>query len=369
MSQILVRYFVNSVRLDELAVHGVQTATLNQSSDTTLIMPKGLPNGVKNFYKKPTVSVSLTKFLSPNVPSIVSGFVLRDAIMLQPVGHKLEVGVVGGGGFTLTDAVLSSVVFNYTTQGFFTEEVTYAGNLISKYDIYCVHSFWLITLENTSGDGSVRFKYNNNCDVSDSYINRSISGEYYEEITVESETPPQLITKIGLNKITISIAIIDEYGTVYRRQHFTKSKPVGIPEDVLLSVTASLNINYGQIPTYGGFLSLYGKYISFPVDVSCTYEMLDVGNSISQINSNAGIIAFGATGATGSVGATGPIIKNAVKDSVTGVVISISGPPTINLGSKNFLSSIDRSGGDAGQSNYSTVKYTFKNNDNSFTVS
>ena len=300
MSQILVRYFVNSVLLNGSGIHGVQTATLNQSSDTTSIIPKGLPNSIKNFYKKPTVSVSLTKFLSPSVPSIMAGFTLGDKIMTKPTGYTLAVGVLGGGGFTLTDAVLSSVVFNYTTQGFFTEEVTYTGHLISG----------------NAGGGS---------------------------------------------------EFAGEEDTVYRRQHFTVSKPAGIPETVLLSVTASLNINYGQIPTYGAFLSLQGKYISFPVDVSCTYEMLDTGGSIST--DNAVSISYGATGATGSIGATGPIITNAVKDAITDRAISISGPPTINLGSKNFLSSIDRSGGDAGQSNYSTVKYTFKNNDNSFTVS
>jgi hypothetical protein len=368
MSQILVRYFVNSVFLDGSGIHGVQTATLNRSSDVTTIIPKGVPNSVKNFYKKPTVSVSFTKFLSPSVPSLMNGFILRDKIMLAPSGHKLEVGVVGGGGFTLTDAVLSSVVFNYPTQGFFTEELTYTGNLISEYPNYCVESFWLITLENYNGNGLVTFQYNH-CDGSFGSISRSINGSYNEKITVQSKDIPVITSKTGLDNVIISIAIVEEYGTVYRRQHFTKSIPAGIPETTLLSVTTSLNINYGQIPTYGGFLSLYGKYISFPVDVSCTYEMLDVGNSISQINSNTGIISFGATGATGSVGATGPIIKNAAKDLVTDVAISISGPPTINLGSKNFLSSIDRSGGDAGQSNYSTVKYTFKNNDNSFTVS
>jgi hypothetical protein len=284
MSQILVRYFVNSVLLDGSAIHGVQTATLNRSSDVTAIIPKGAPNSVKNFYKKPAVSVSFTKFLSPSISSIVSGFNLRNTITASPIGYTLAVGVLGGGGFTLTDAILSSVVFNYTSQGFFTEEVTYTGHLISG----------------NAGGGS------------------EFAGE--EDI-------------------------------VYRRQHFTKSIPSGIPETVLLSVTASLNINYGQIPTYGGLLSIEGKYISFPVDVSCTYEMLDTG--VSTIASNETTAStFGA-----------------IKDAVTDVAISISGPPTINLGSKNFLSSIDRSGGDAGQSNYSTVKYTFKNNDNSFTVS
>jgi hypothetical protein len=230
------------------------------------------------------VSVSFTKFLSPSISSIVSGFNLRNTITASPIGYTLAVGVLGGGGFTLADAILSSVVFNYTSQGFFTEEVTYTGHLISG----------------NAGGGS------------------EFAGE--EDI-------------------------------VYRRQHFTKSIPSGIPETVLLSVTASLNINYGQIPTYGGLLSIEGKYISFPVDVSCTYEMLDTG--VSTIVSNETTAStFGA-----------------IKDAVTDVAISISGPPTINLGSKNFLSSIDRSGGDAGQSNYSTVKYTFKNNDNSFTVS
>ena len=58
-----------------------------------------------------------------------------------------------------------------------------------------------------------------------------------------------------------------------------------------------------------------------------------------------------------------------VGDYVEPQSIIIASYPTINLGTGNFLTNIDRSGGDAGQSDYSVYKYTYKNNDGSFTVS
>ena len=121
----------------------------------------------------------------------------------------------------------------------------------------------------------------------------------------------------------------------------------------LLSIEVSLSINYGNIPTWGAFYTNKSSYISFPMDISCTFEILDTGfgSSISDF----------ATDALGNNVFTSDLSEESI--------VIASGGPTINLGSKNFLSSVERSGGDAGQNNYSIYKVTYKNTNNYFTVS
>ena len=121
----------------------------------------------------------------------------------------------------------------------------------------------------------------------------------------------------------------------------------------MLSVSASMNINYGEIPTFGGLYTYKNKYMTYPVDISCTYEVLDREYAQSRVDY------------TGSDPDT--IIDDDLESYYR--VISIGGVPAINLGEKNFLTNIDRSGGDAGNSDYSIYRYTYKNNDNSFSIS
>ena len=51
------------------------------------------------------------------------------------------------------------------------------------------------------------------------------------------------------------------------------------------------------------------------------------------------------------------------------IELGISGALTIDLGDNNYLTSSDRSGGEAGQSSYTVYKFTYKNSNNTFTIS
>jgi hypothetical protein len=262
--------------------------------DVNPTFQKGLPTNVYNYYKKPTYTISVSNFLtSSGGNALLSGFNLANKIYNDPEAKDVQIDIVSGGGLLFKDFVLKSASFNFSNQGNFTEQVTYEGHVVES------------TGSSSDFSGST------------------------------------------------------DQGDVGRRQHYSLG---GEPSDVaglitnghaLLSVEASININYGTVPTYGGFYTIRGKYIAFPIDVSCTYEVLDRG--YSQSNS------------TYTSTSLGRLIDDKVEDKYE--TISIGGPPAISLGDHCFLTNVDRSGGDAGQSNYSIYKYTYKNNNNYFTVS
>lgn len=286
MSLILIQYHVHTVLLDGNTVGGVQTVNIAKSFDTSTIIKKGGPTTTKNFYKKPTLNISFSKFISDDHGSAISGFNLADELYkAPPTTHEIRIGIVGGGGLKFVDTVFTGVTYTFSNQGYFTEELNYTG-----------------------------------------HVSEAIS--------------------------SISAPTVEE-GIVKRRQDFNKSVslPSELTSSTLLSVQASMNINYGEVPSFGKFYTAQNKYMTYPVDINCVYEVLDKGYSQSRSD---------YTAVDG---------KNLINDEVTEQAITIGGVPSINLGNKNFLSNVERNGGDAGNSDYSIFKFTYKNNNNSFTVS
>lgn len=282
MSLTLIQYHVHTVLLNDIRIGGVQSVTVGKTFDTTTVTQKGLPTNIKQFYKKPNVTLNFNKFISDGHPAIFSGFNLSSMLYTTPPSsYMLEIGIVGGSGLKFSGVLLNSLSYNFTNQGNFTEEVGMIGHISS---------------------------------------------------TTTSIAQPA-----------------EEAGIIKRRKDFNKA--IAIPNEIagstLLSVTASLNINYGEFPTYGNFYTVNNKYITYPVDVSCSYEVLDREYTQSRIDN----------------------IGNVISDIISYNNIQIGGVPSIDLGSKNYLSNLDRSGGDAGNNDYSILRYTYKNNDNYFTVS
>jgi hypothetical protein len=273
---------------------GAQTVSVTRSLEANSIIQKGNPTNVYNYYKKPTLSITVNNFLtSTGGNSLLSGFNLQNKIYIAPEPKDIKIDIVNGGGLLFKDFLLKSISYTFPTQGNFTEQLTYEGHVVES--------------SSSSSD---------------------FSGG-------------------------------TDSGQAGRRQHYSLG---GEPAEVaallnnghsLLNVEVGMNLNYGSIPTYGGFYTVYNKYLSMPVDISCTYEILDRGYVQSKD--------------TYIVSDLGRLIDDQVEDKY--VSVAIGGPPAINLGDKCFLTNVDRSGGDAGQNNYSIYKYTYKNNDNNFTVS
>lgn len=208
------------------------------------------------------------------------------------------------------DMILKSITYSFRNEGNFTEQLTYEGHMVEDFPELSETNYY------TSNPSS------------------------WPEFTGNVKRRKDFNTAGG--KIPKEVA-----GLL-----FGQNEQAG-KSGILLSVEASLNMNYGEIPTFGYFPSVRNKYISLPIDISCTYEVLDKGYK------NQNNLFYDGYSVSGySVG-----------DYVEPQSIIIASYPTINLGTGNFLTNIDRSGGDAGQSDYSVYKYTYKNNDGSFTVS
>jgi hypothetical protein len=300
MSLKLVQYFVHDILINGTAVGGVQNVNISRNLDVNRIIKRGDPTTVKNFYREPNVDISFTKFISDTIGPAFTSFSLTQT---PPQSFNLQMAIVdtnGLHGLQFDDCLLKSAAYSFKNEGFFTEQLTFNGRL--------------------------------------------------------TESGPT-----GIYSGTTG-----QQGNVRRRQNYNKSAATN-PAEVtsilqggsaaLLSIEASFSANYGQVPTYGNFYTTRNKILTYPVDISCTYEILDIG--YAQPYSSSGT----------AVKISDTLSYNTINDIVNLQQIVINGYPVINLGSNNFLTGLDRSGGDAGQGNYSIYKLTYKNNDGSFTIS
>ena len=320
MSTILVKdffpvqYFVHSLYINGSQVSGVQSVNVSRSYDVNTLrmmglgtnagVTQGIPIKTRNYYKKPEVEISFTKFISDKAPTIYpTGLKI---VKRPPDTYEIDIGILKGGGLKFKDTVFKSVTYSFTNQGNFTEQYTFGGHLIEDYPTLDHPDYWH-DAESTWPNRSGEVKRRKDFLMNDCIFPLEVSGILFDE---------------------------PEFGH----------------KGILLSVEVSMSLNYGEIPTKGYFLSSKNKYVTIPPDISCTYEVLDKGYK----NYNNAYY--------------GPESGYYTSDYVNNRRIRINSSPVIDLGSGNFLTSIDRSGGDAGSTDYSILKYTYKNNDGSFKV-
>jgi hypothetical protein len=159
-----------------------------------------------------------------------------------------------------------------------------------------------------------------------------------------------------------------DQGDVVRRHHFNKAGST-FPEElqslfisgraVLREVSVGFSLNWNQLPHFGEMNTNKFKYLSVPIDISCSITIIDLG--FDQSVSNSDIVS-------------GQILSDiffTADDFIPNRTITISaGGHTWDLGSKNYLVSRSRKGGDAGSSgSYSIYTYEYKNSDNFLTIS
>lgn len=135
-------------------------------------------------------------------------------------------------------------------------------------------------------------------------------------------------------------------GVPYMRQHFTGGTlPSEVSNKNILGIQIDLSISYAELVTFGVFKTYENKFVSLPVQASVSFETLDRGYSQSEIDFSEYDI-------------NDEIVKQAI------LINTI--PVSIDLGGANVLTSVDRSGANAGDSDYSTLTYNYMNVDNSF---
>lgn len=188
------------------------------------------------------------------------------------------------------------------------------------------------------GGGSIKFVDSVLTGIAYSFRN---TGWFSERLSFEARVSEQ--TTAG--NLGEGISRSNE-GVPYQRQHFTGgSLPTEIAGQILLSVDIELSINHQDLISYGYMKTYETKFVSLPVDITASFTILDRGYSQSRVDY------------TGSD----------INDVINQQAISISTVPfSIDLGDKNVLVSMSRSGADAGNSDYSTITYTYKNINNYF---
>ena len=152
-------------------------------------------------------------------------------------------------------------------------------------------------------------------------------------------------------------------GTTKRRQDFSLAETV-VPQEmsgmlsgnhVLKSVQISVNFNWSEIQNYGYMESYKNKILSLPIDISCSFTVLDRGFNKDLSNYYA---------------LTGKIydnVYNVTSGNPSDPIKIVAGGFVYDLGTGNYLDSVERSSPNAGDSTgYGTYTYTYKNSNNYF---
>ena len=279
---IYTPYFLQSVSIDGSRVIGAQSVSASKNYDSTTILQKG-GIGSTNFYKRPSYTATITRFLNSDSPTVA--FNLTDYIENYNVGayptHSLSILLVDDDGIA--------------------KGIDFSNMLLS----------------------SIAYSY-------------SVQGFFTEQISYIGSVS----SEGGLTSITAS-----DSGVVKRRRDFGGvTFPDQPSQSTLQTVDFSMNINYGDVPSYGYFKTYQTKYVTLPVDISVSIETIHRGYR-QDIPDN-------------------PTNFN---DSISESTININGPPSIAI-NNCFLTNFEENGGDAGNSDYARLRYTYKSTSNSLVI-
>jgi hypothetical protein len=350
----LINYSLHSLRVQESPVSGVQSLTFDETKNLTSIQTWGNPFVSTNLHKKPNVTVNFVKFIANNARSLVldsgvntktfarqfgkqSGILPYQGINVSPIDIDITISPNPTSisdtaaplaaetpiGIKCRDMLLNSINYKFSTDGFFTEECSFGG-----------HSL-------------------------ESGILKVGDAGYYQ-----------------YDKKSEDSNFVPHSGTVTRRPNFFLSQaPIEVATllasgAILTSVDVSINFEYGEYPAYGGFYTVANKYVKYPFDISCSFEVLDRGYLKYTNNAWEGLLVASGYVNTGNSNDKKTNLDTVYRELNTqSIELGISGALTIDLGDNNYLANSDRSGGEAGQNGYTIYKFTYKNSNNTFTIS
>ena len=368
-----------SVDIPLSGVSGVQSVSVSQSFETDTLPAMGNPFRSVNIYKKSNVDFSFSKFISNNVPPAISHRDLlgtginrniSGVMDVNPLDFEILISYLPTGGMCLNlsscsedefnqngprriamkDLLLKSMEFNFRTDSFFEETYSFQGHVIESGAISRNSFLPYINEKNRT---------------------EQLLDEFGNPVLDEEDNP-----------ILVNLPdkpYIEHTGITKRRQDFFIS---GIPYEVakhlvdqtgvLLSANVSINIGYGEIPSFGRRYTAINKYITYPIDITTTFEILDLGRlDLDKVYESGLISSMTFQQDTSSpdkyiqyreAGYENYLIKN------DPIHLGILGSLSIDLGSGNYLESKSRSGGDAGDGSYVTYSYTYKNSNSYFKI-
>jgi len=155
----------------------------------------------------------------------------------------------------------------------------------------------------------------------------------------------------------------DRTGVAKRRQDFDRDSclfPSELSElltenRILKEVNVSVNLNWNELGVYGYIESYKNKMLVLPIDISCNFTVLDQG--YNQTNSDFDDITARINNSIYNI--TDGVPSNSIKIAAGGFIY--------DLGSKNYIASIERASPSAGDgAGYATYNYSYKNSNNYF---
>ena len=270
-------------------VRGAQSVSFDISPDFTDVVNYGKKELLRIFESNSRGSFTVERFLYPGFSPLWSANI--SSLPIGPGGlTETNVGIVysGGGGFTASYSLMESVEYSFSSDGFFTESVTF-------------------TSENISTSGS--------------FSATSESGEVCRRQDFTSATLPSEVS---------SAAVTDSENGF-----------------LITSASMSASLSYGEIISYGtkpqGADTNKFKYMELPVEVQSSVTVTIQKNAIPAMDRFENWIASGQPNKSLSFVTCGK---------------------TFSVGSKNYLSGVSVSGGDAGEGNAeATFNYVNRNGD------
>ena len=309
----LIRYNVQAVLLEDNLLPGVQSLSIDIQQDSANLVSHGIPSSIKTFRKKPVVDVSIKRALSDNTePLLITG----SSGILEYYGlstwenaklYKIET-IISSKDSSVVEASGTSLIFEKCLVRSLNYSFSSDGNFVENITMFS-HMFASGSGGSTTGNRTGIVKTRKDFNISGCHFPSELSG----------------ILKMENNR-------------------------------VLKSVDISVAMNWSELPFHGQMTSYKHKYIQFPIDITCSFNILDLG--YSQLENEYD-----------------PSTYNIIDDYYSGEngiadrVIKISaGGFSYDLGSGNILTSINRNGGDAENTGYSTYTYTYKNSNNQFKI-
>ena len=194
----------------------------------------------------------------------------------------------------------SSVSYSYSIDGSATESVTLVGN----------DRFWNAIANETSTTANTKWGSTNHTAVFDG-----------------TDVPKSGVVR--RNNVDLSASTLP---AIVKEQKGDKS---GDNNFHIQSISVSTDMGQENILELGRFAP-YHRYASFPIEVTCEFEVIATSGDLQTVSGNGTNLSNGT------------------------IIIKDTAGTVLNLGTKNKLSSVSYSGGDTGGGN-ATVSYSFSN--------
>ena len=296
------------------AVPAVQSVSMTTSFSLEQAFELGQVEIFENIEGVPSIEMTINRLLDGSVPLYVLGAGSFENADVVTTAATNEVGIalgifneanssVGGTNpisqVTIVDAVMTNVAYTMGVDGNFTEEVGFSSNEKSWYlggEHECTNALW------ASGfvAGNARF---DGADVPDSVMG------------------------------------------IQRREYFDRTNsvlPSEIPDSGFKIQSINVSADFGREDLFQlGDKGPYAKAATFPIEVSCSFEVISTGgDQINAVSSGCTAVATCAS-------------QNQLTDHT--IVLKTCDGTILDLGTKNKLSSVSYGGGDAGGGNVTTT--------------